>query len=61
MEKIDYKKKLKHLYKPSAKKVELINGPSMNFLINERKNIEIDNGEIHLENHWWVWEWFMDL
>jgi hypothetical protein len=33
MEKIDYKKKLKDLYKPSAKKVEIIDVPSMNFLM----------------------------
>jgi len=33
MEKIDYKKKLKHLYKPSAKKVEMVEVPQMNFLM----------------------------
>lgn len=33
MEKIDYKKKLKHLYKPSAKKVEIVNVPRMNYLM----------------------------
>lgn len=33
MEKIDYKKKLKHLYKPSAKKVEIVDVPEMNFLM----------------------------
>jgi hypothetical protein len=33
MEKIDYKKKLKHLYKPSAKKVEIVEVPPMNFLM----------------------------
>jgi hypothetical protein len=33
MEKIDYKKKLKDLYKPSAKKVEIVDVPSMNFLM----------------------------
>lgn len=33
MEKIDYKKKLKHLYKPSAKKVEIVDVPQMNFLM----------------------------
>ena len=33
MEKIDYKKKLKHLYKPTAKKVEIVDVPQMNFLM----------------------------
>lgn len=33
MEKIDFKNKLKHLYKPSAKKVEIVNVPQMNFLM----------------------------
>ena len=33
MEKIDYKKQLKHLYKPSASKVELMEVPKMNFLM----------------------------
>ena len=33
MEKIDYKKQLKHLYKPSAKKVEIVEVPQMNFLM----------------------------
>jgi len=33
MEKIDYKKQLKHLYGPSAKKVEIVNVPQMNFLM----------------------------
>ena len=33
MEKIDYKKQLKHLYKPSAKKVEIVEVPKMNFLM----------------------------
>ena len=33
MEKIDYKKELKHLYKPSAKKVETVIVPEMNFLM----------------------------
>lgn len=32
MEKIDYKKTLKHLYKPSAKKIEFIDVPSFNYL-----------------------------
>lgn len=33
MEKIDYKKKLKELYNPSAKKVTAVNVPKMNFLM----------------------------
>ncbi len=33
MQKIDYKKELKHLYKPSAKKVEIVDAPKMNFLM----------------------------
>ncbi|MHB8471378.1 MAG: GyrI-like domain-containing protein [Gammaproteobacteria bacterium] len=33
MGKVDYKEKLKHLYKPSAKKVEMVNVPKMNFLM----------------------------
>ncbi len=33
MEKIDYLKKLKHLYGASAKKVEIVNVPEMNFLM----------------------------
>ena len=33
MEKIDYKKELIHLYKPSAKKVEIVEVPLMNFLM----------------------------
>ena len=33
MEKIDYKKELKHLYKPSSKKVEIVEVPQMNFLM----------------------------
>ncbi|MBV1873957.1 MAG: GyrI-like domain-containing protein, partial [Gammaproteobacteria bacterium] len=33
MEKIDYKKELKQLYRPSAKKVETVNVPKMNFLM----------------------------
>jgi hypothetical protein len=33
MEKIDYKKQLKHLYKPSFKKVEIVEVPQMNFLM----------------------------
>jgi hypothetical protein len=37
MEKIDYKKELKHLYKPSAKKVEVVEVPQMNFLMIDGK------------------------
>ncbi len=33
MKKIDYKKELKHLYKPSSKQVEIVNVPTMNFLM----------------------------
>ena len=33
MEKIDFKKKLKHLYKPSAKKVETVAVPTMNYFM----------------------------
>lgn len=33
MEKIDYKKRLKHLYAPSARKVEIVDVPRMNFLM----------------------------
>ncbi|MBU1153970.1 GyrI-like domain-containing protein [bacterium] len=33
MEKIDFKKKLKHLYQPSAKEVILVDVPTMNYLM----------------------------
>ena len=33
MSKIDYKKELKYLYKPSTKKVEIVEVPQMNFLM----------------------------
>src|SRR5690242_12034049 len=33
MEQIDYKKQLKHLYGPSARKVEIVDVPQMNFLM----------------------------
>ena len=33
MEKIDFKKELKHLYKPSAKKVEIVEVPQLNYLM----------------------------
>lgn len=37
MEKIDYKKQLKHLYEPSTKKVEIVEVPQMNFLMVDGK------------------------
>ena len=33
MEKIDFKKELKHLYNPSAKEVSIVDVPAMNFLL----------------------------
>ena len=42
MEKIDYKKELKHLYRSSAKKVEVVGVPKMNFLM-----IDGDGGPNH--------------
>jgi hypothetical protein len=33
MEKIDFKKELKHLYKPSAKKVDVVEVPQLNYLM----------------------------
>lgn len=33
MEKVDYKKQLKRLYEPSAKQVEIVDVPEMNFLM----------------------------
>jgi hypothetical protein len=33
MEKINFKQQLKHLYKPSVKKVEIVNVPKMNFFM----------------------------
>jgi len=33
MSKVDFKKELKHLYRPSAKKFEVIDAPPMNFLM----------------------------
>jgi len=33
MKKIDFKKKLKHLYKPSAKKVDIVEVPQFNYLM----------------------------
>lgn len=33
MGKIDYKKELKHLYRPSAKEIEIVDVPQMNFLM----------------------------
>ena len=35
MEKIDFKKELKHLYNPSAKKVSAVDVPAMNFLMTD--------------------------
>lgn len=48
MKKNDYKKELKHLYKPSAKKIEFVEVPEMNFLIingkgNPNTSIEYKN------------------
>ncbi len=37
MQKIDYKKQLKYLYKPSNKKIEIIEVPKMNFLMVDGK------------------------
>jgi len=37
MKKIDYKKVLKHLYKPSPKSVEIVDVPKMNFLMIDGK------------------------
>jgi len=37
MQKIDHKKQLKHLYKPSAKQVEIVDVPKMNFLMIDGK------------------------
>ena len=33
MKKIDYKKELRHLYRPSAKKVDIVEVPQMNFFM----------------------------
>jgi hypothetical protein len=33
MKKVDYKKKLKHLYSPSSKKVVIVEVPPMNYLM----------------------------
>jgi hypothetical protein len=37
MNKIDYKKELKHLYKPSPQIVEIVEGPLMNFIMIDGK------------------------
>ena len=37
MKKIDYKKELRHLYKPSAKKVNVVEVPQMNFFMIDGK------------------------
>jgi len=42
MEKIDYKKELTHLYRPTTKKVEVVEVPKMNFLM-----IDGDGGPNH--------------
>ncbi len=42
MEKISYKKKLQHLYKPSVKEVEIVEVPQMNYLM-----IDGDGGPNH--------------
>ena len=42
MEKINYKKKLQHLYKPSVKEVEIVEVPQMNYLM-----IDGDGGPNH--------------
>ena len=42
MEKINYKKKLQHLYKPSAKEVKIVEVPQMNYLM-----IDGDGGPNH--------------
>jgi len=42
MEKINYKKKLQHLYKPSVKAVEIVEVPQMNYLM-----IDGDGGPNH--------------
>jgi len=48
MKKIDYKKELKYLYKPSTKKIEFVEVPKMNFLMingkgNPNTSIEYQN------------------
>ncbi len=48
MKRTDYKKELKHLYKPSAKKIEFVEVPKMNFLMingkgNPNTSIEYQN------------------
>ena len=42
MEKIDYKNELKHLYRPTTKKVEIVEVPKMNFIM-----IDGDGGPNH--------------
>ena len=39
MQKIDYKKQLKELYRPSAKRIDIVNVPKMNFLMVEGTGI----------------------
>lgn len=45
MKKIDYKKELKHLYRPSAKKVVAVDVPKMNFLMIDGKGDPNDSEE----------------
>ncbi len=37
MKKIDFKKELKHLYRPTTKKIEIVDVPAMNFLMIDGK------------------------
>jgi len=37
MEKIDFKKELKHLYRPTLKKIDIVDVPAMNFLMIDGK------------------------
>lgn len=37
MEKIDFRRQLKHLYRPSTKKIEIVDVPEMNFLMVDGK------------------------
>jgi hypothetical protein len=47
MQKIDFKKQLKHLYNPSAKKVEIVDVPKMNFLMIDGKGDPNTSQEFH--------------
>ena len=44
MKKIDFKKDLKHLYKPSPKKVEIVEVSQMNFLMIDGQGDRIPPG-----------------